>query len=320
MLRYFPIVFLVCICSIVCQYQNQGEYNSNPRIPTNYINKGNNFGAFTNLNKNINNNYQLNGPQNIDWCSIQKKYCGKRLHIGCKTNYISEGNCSNANLIEVTDNLKELIVNRHNEYRSFLASGFLNGLPPAKKMQEMKWDVSLAYLARLHVQNCQFKHDQCRATPENHFAGQNLGAFSSKVFDTNIERGIRDMIKQWFKEIRYNPVSRTGSFTSPVDKTFGNFTAMVRENNNKIGCALIRFQETKNYKIRYLTMLTCNYAESNAIENAVYAVGKPCSGCEGKDSDPTMVCSRKYTNLCSKIEPKKITTEEEGNFFFRSSQ
>lgn len=300
-------VFLVCILSTVCQSQNQVE--SSPRASTSFTKK--NFGAFTNSNK--------NGPQNIDWCAVQKKYCGEKLHIGCKPNHIPRGNCSNSNVIEITDKLKELIVNRHNEYRSFLASGFLNGLPPAKQMQEMKWDDTLAFLARLHVQNCNFEHDQCRATPENNFAGQNLGAYSSTMLDSNLERGIRDMIKHWFEEFKDTPASLIGSFSSPVNKTVGHFTAIVREHNNKIGCALIRFQEIKNDKLWYSTMFTCNYAESNVIEKAVYVEGKPCSGCEGKDSDGTMVCSRKYTNLCSKIDPKELATDEEEKLYFKSS-
>lgn len=310
MLRH---VFLVFIILTVCKSQNQEGYKSSSKAPSNYINKGNSFSALSNKN-------QLNEPQNIDWCSVQKKYCGEKLHIGCKPNHIPQGNCTNSNIIEITDKLKELIVNRHNEYRSFLASGFLNGLPPAKQMQEMKWDPTLAYLATLHVQNCQFQHDQCRSTPKNHFAGQNLGAYSSTILDSNLERGIRDMIKHWFEEFKDTPISLIGKFSSPVNKTVGHFTAIVREHNNKIGCALIRFQEIKSERLWYSTMFTCNYAESNIIEKAVYAEGKPCSGCEGKNSDGTMVCSRKYTNLCSKIDPKELAADEEENVYLKSSQ
>lgn len=123
------------------------------------------------------------------------------------------------------------------------------------------------------------------------------------------------MIKHWFEEFKDTPVSLIGSFISPVNKTVGHFTAIVREHNNKIGCALIRFQEIKNDKLWYSTMFTCNYAESNIIEKAVYAEGKPCSGCEG-----TMVCSRKYTNLCSTIDPKELATDDEEKVYFKSSQ
>lgn len=245
---------------------------------------------------NINN---LINCENVDWCEMQQKHCSKNIHIGCNPTHIGKGNCVNITLMEMNEKMKRIILNQHNQYRSFLASGLLVPMVAAKQMEEMEWDETLEQLAEMHVQNCNMKHDQCRSTDEFNYAGQNLGGFSSTYKVTDLEGIIKNIIiNNWFKEYLHTPVEEIDKFVNNIQypKQIGHFTVMIREKNNKIGCAFINYEEYRNNRWWYGNMLTCNYAETNLMGTPVYLKGTPCSGC----AELGMICSQKYTNLCSK--------------------
>lgn len=75
-------------------------------------------------------------------------------------------------------------------------------------------------------------------------------------------------------------------------RTIGHFTTMVNERNNRIGCAILRFTDNRNVQA---TLLVCNYAVTNVINNPVYRGGSPASECvSGRNSV--------FQNLCSSNE------------------
>lgn len=234
--------------------------------------------------------------ETIDWCEMQQKHCNKKIHIGCDPSHIGQGNCYEINELKMDENMRREILNQHNEYRSFLASGLLFPMKSAKQMQEMEWDETLEQLASMHVQNCKMKHDQCRSTDEYNYAGQNLGMIASTYKELDFNGVIKNIINNWFKEYVYTPVYEIEKFVSEQTKQIGHFTVMSREKNNKIGCAFITYEEYKDNELWYGNMLTCNYAETNLLETPVYQRGTPCSGC----AEIGMSCSLKYSNLCSR--------------------
>lgn len=240
--------------------------------------------------------------ENVDWCEMQQKHCNKDIHIGCDPFHIGQGNCFHINEVKMNEDMKKVILNQHNEYRSYLASGLLYPMNSAKQMEEMEWDETLEQLAGLHVLNCNMKHDQCRSTDDFNYAGQNLGMFAATYREKDLHGVIRNIIKRWFQEYVHTPFYEIEKFVNQQPKQIGHFTVMSREKNNKIGCAFITYEEYIDNELWYGNMLTCNYAETNLLGTQVYQVGAPCSGC----ADIGMSCSQRFANLCSSRNGSKV--------------
>lgn len=63
---------------------------------------------------------------------------------------------------------------------------------------------------------------------------------------------------------------------------------MVNERNNRVGCAIARFTDANNVQA---TLLACNYAVTNVINNPVYRAGAAAGEC-------TTGRNPSYPNLC----------------------
>lgn len=71
-----------------------------------------------------------------DYCS--KKICPKQNHIGCRNNGLFGSKCpKNAEHVPITDELRCLIVDTHNEARKRISAGNFKGLENANRMTEM---------------------------------------------------------------------------------------------------------------------------------------------------------------------------------------
>ncbi|XP_077561568.1 CRISP/Allergen/PR-1-like [Haemaphysalis longicornis] len=97
------------------------------------------------------------------------------------------------------------ILKVHNNYRSQVALGQLNGYPPAADMQELLWDDDLARVAQAWAEQCERKHDPGidRCTRRFQAVGQNLGnTLTQDVSGTNWP----GIITAWFEEYKiYRP-------------------------------------------------------------------------------------------------------------------
>lgn len=71
---------------------------------------------------------------------------------------------SDASIIELTPDLKNIIVELHNKYRNQQALGQTPNYEPAVRMATIKWDPELARLAEMNVRTCMFGHDNCMNT------------------------------------------------------------------------------------------------------------------------------------------------------------
>lgn len=193
---------------------------------------------------------------------------------------------------KLSENLKSLILEKHNILRNQLASGTLEPFPSASKMREVTWDESLE-------DSTIFSHP---------FAGHNNG-FNSTNFDMGMDNSllIEKTIDAWFDEYKEVPVTEIDNFDRRFE-TGEQFTVMARENNHKIGCTFIKYPYDKLFR----KALSCYYNKDNAIGDYVYTRGKSCSQC----SHFGVLCSTKFTNLCSadreiKIEDKEIKEVKE---------
>lgn len=100
---------------------------------------------------------------------------------------------------DITDSLKKLIVDMHNEKRDIIAGGGEKSLKPACRMATMEWDDELAALAELNVLQCKMKHDKCHNTDAFQYSGQNLGLIGFRG-DVDDKARIEKSIKLWFEE------------------------------------------------------------------------------------------------------------------------
>lgn len=150
----------------------------------------------------------------------------------------------------------------------------------------------MAYVAGFNARRCSMEHEPCRNTLAYRHSGQNLGSTGSSAGYQKIEDVLRTTIGNWYKE-----QATMGANAMKIIRKFGNcakecghFTEMVRDTNDHIGCAVVRYQ-TATY---FQSYVACNYAVNNMRWAAVYATGASCSQCP-KGSK----CSKKYSGLCS---------------------
>nr|AGT96442.1 antigen 5-related salivary protein [Phlebotomus orientalis]AGT96456.1 antigen 5-related salivary protein [Phlebotomus orientalis] len=240
-----------------------------------------------------------------DYC--QPKLCtnGKtvRPHIGCKNNGdFDRSACPNdAELLEMTQQRKDLFLKIHNRLRDRFARGSVPNFKSAAKMPVLKWDNELAKLAEYNVRTCKFAHDQCRATTACPYAGQNLGQMLSSPDYLDPGYAIKNITREWFLEYQWANQERTNTYTAGSGKNgkqIGHFTAFVHEKSDKVGCAVAKLTNRQFNMKQYL--IACNYCYTNMMNERVYSTGAPCSKCQSKK------CDSKYKNLCDaseKVEP-----------------
>jgi hypothetical protein len=140
-------------------------------------------------------------------------------------------------------------------------------------------------MAKLHVLNCKFDHDECRNTKKYRNAGQNLYAASSSdkiEYKSHTSAAVTD----WFNEFKDASKSDLAECCGPRFSDIGHFTQIVRDVNEAIGCAAITYSEDDWNKI----IVTCDYSETNMMNQPIYISGKSASKCSSTNS--------KFPSLC----------------------
>ncbi|XP_002011748.4 antigen 5 like allergen Cul n 1 [Drosophila mojavensis] len=189
-----------------------------------------------------------------------------------------------------------LILKEHNDRRNLVAGGGLSGFPSALHMATMSWDSTLAQVAAYNTLQCRMAHDECRNTNTYRYSGQNL----SILYTLNIDTAtfLRDRIAAWFDEYQYATSADVEVYVPRGGPAIGHFTTMVNERNNRVGCAVARFTDANGLEN---TLLACNYAVTNVLNNPIYRAGPPASECiRGRNPN--------YTNLCAESEEYSYNT------------
>ncbi|KAM7350298.1 antigen 5 like allergen Cul n 1-like [Cochliomyia hominivorax] len=225
-----------------------------------------------------------------DYCKLN---CDDRTHIGCKNNGKFSSECpKDAEIRDMTDSLKKLILDEHNEKRNTIAGGEYDKLKPACRMGTMEWDDELAKLAELNVLQCKMKHDKCHNTNDFKYSGQNLGV-SGYNGDVNDSASIKKFIQLWYdekKDVKQSIINKyPKGYKGPK---IGHFTVMMADRNIRVGCAASIYNKT------YL--FACNYASTNMVGYAIYkSCDKPAADCKSGTNSS-------YKNLCSTSESYNI--------------
>ncbi|KAJ6637144.1 Antigen 5 like allergen Cul n 1 [Pseudolycoriella hygida] len=244
-----------------------------------------------------------------DYCNPSLCY-GYGKHIGCENDRDFSPKCpDNRFIVNMTHNMKYFILNKHNQLRSFVAMGQIDGYESADRMAQMilkaklipmkknyisksillkTWDSELASLAEMNVKTCKFGHDKCFKTDNFPLAGQNLYEIrsTSKFKWDSFTEAIDYFIDRWFNEHTNADMNVIGRYRSNGRK-IGHFTQIVSSESSKVGCAMIMYKRN-----RYVTLyFVCNYSLSNILNAPIYTSGKPCSRC-------SYGCSKLYPGLC----------------------
>ncbi|XP_029732953.1 antigen 5 like allergen Cul n 1-like [Aedes albopictus] len=222
-------------------------------------------------------------------CPVQKP------HIACNVTSKFGPKCGTiANIVPMNSTNVALIVSMHNLYRSVIAQGKLNYtkqeyFPTAERMPTIQWDDELAYIAEANARHCVFEHDKCRNTEQLKSAGQNLAWISYYGFFQTDAKLISQMINYWYREYIYADRSIISNYPKNYGgPAIGHFTAMVADRSNRIGCAMVSFEESP-WMRKYLV---CNYSITNIINQPVYKAGPTASKCvTGQNPDYAGLCS-----------------------------
>lgn len=245
--------------------------------------------------------------------------------------------------VEMTDALRQYILDLHNELRNNVAAGNETRggrQPQAKKMMTMKYSKELEYIAQCWANNCQGNpliHDVCRATKQHEHIGQNLGFLNSTHAYKNIKDAMRQLVMNWYDEValfRREWVHDTQD-RGPNVKV-GHYTQMIWADTDTLGCAVasytspnprsaIKQEPTKQFhpvygeiiilpakinKKWHHLLLVCNYSPGgNYLGAPLYDQGQPCSGCP-KDKP----CSR-YSSMCGDRSDVRTTYDNFTPFF-----
>lgn len=226
-----------------------------------------------------------------NWCEVQVNYCSGKEHIACEPNSFAHNElCRNVSFSPMDSATKDLIVHLHNYYRNEIAGGRIQNFPEATKLSVMHWDDTLQYLAEAHVAHCRFEHDQCRATPQYPYSGQNIYLQATLGYVPNATQAIERGIEGWFEEWKTARPSLVDKLTRDQSQAF-HFTVMANDRNNRVGCGMIKYLSPEKSQLFDAFLLTCNYEYTNILGQPVYARGKACTGCASG-------CSSKYQSLC----------------------
>uniref|UniRef100_A0A1I8PGS1 SCP domain-containing protein n=1 Tax=Stomoxys calcitrans TaxID=35570 RepID=A0A1I8PGS1_STOCA len=228
--------------------------------------------------------------KSTDYCN--PNLCKKGAHIACGHSGKFHSSCpANAVLFNITQSFKDFLIKYHNEKRNYIAGGNDAHHDAACQMGTVQWDDELAYLAHFNILQCKMEHDACHNTAKYRSSGQNL-AIRWYNGAPDIKRTFQKGVDSWFNEVQYSNMDFINSYRRNNEHAIGHFTAMMVQNNVRIGCAAATYGAKDPKGLQYF-LLACNYDNTNWNGNPIYAsCSKPAAACTtGTNPD--------YPNLCS---------------------
>ncbi|KAM7350404.1 uncharacterized protein ACRADG_009006 [Cochliomyia hominivorax] len=231
----------------------------------------------------------------VDYCNFP--YCYDLEHIACENDGNFHSDCpSDADLVDINESIQQLLVNKHNKKRNFVAGGGVEHLKPACRMATMEWDEQLAQYASFNVKQCEIEYDVCHNTEQFHYSGQNI-LFWHYTGELNVVARFNASIEIWYKEVSRTKQEHIDLFPEDSDtfRNIGHFTAIVSDRNIRLGCAASTYsiKGPKRYRNYKGFSLACNYAAANLPDFPIY------SKCDEPAKDCLTGTNPIYPNLCS---------------------
>ncbi|RCN24748.1 SCP-like protein, partial [Ancylostoma caninum] len=194
-------------------------------------------------------------------------------------------NCDSRDL---TNGLRALFLNMHNNNRGKLARGQTEvsagwGIaPPASLMYRMKYSCDAESYAIEYVAKCEH-----RGLPEYTHPGYKANLHVLRTTDTTEAGAIQNALVSWWSELaRFGMRSNMMFYQSEFKRgarSVLNWSEMAWWNNKEIGCAVRKCDKF------YLT--ACMYTPGgNDVDQHVYKVGAVCSDCPKGQCDGQALC------------------------------
>ncbi|XP_055641414.1 antigen 5 like allergen Cul n 1-like isoform X2 [Toxorhynchites rutilus septentrionalis] len=236
----------------------------------------------------------LKQSYSADYCKHDLCGAGK-AHIGCQNDGKLSPQCpKGAKVIKMTDELKQLVLDTHNKYRSELATGKVEWLPKAANMPSLTWDNELAKTAQMNANRCVRGHDACHNTEKYKNSGQNLNFYATTADTIDVNGEVPNLITSWWDERHDVNKNMVNTMYDPGKSIMVfHFAVMGSDKVNKVGCAITQWKPEKGWNQIYLV---CNYSFNDFVGLPIYVAGEPCSQC-------TKGCNPKFEGLCVEDEP-----------------
>ena len=164
----------------------------------------------------------------------------------------------------MTVDMKNAILEAHNQYRNKAAGGLPGLNRKAAAMNTLVWSNELQRMATLNSKQCDMDHDECRNTENFKKSGQNLAWKASPTPFPLLKDAVVDSIGKWFNEYMNAEVRDIDSYsraTGKNGKLIGHFTCLVKDITTHIGCGAITYMEGAFYNF----YLVCNYGSKYSL-------------------------------------------------------
>lgn len=252
----------------------------------------------------------LSFSSTFDYCSekAQKELCQENKHIACCKDDEQTSCITNAKEVDhdkgkavypTSKKFNDMIVDKHNEIRNLVACGEHNysassgeKLPVPDLMYELTWNIELATSAQFLVKNCNYGHSKCHNSHHFPCSGQNLGMGGAMEDNRDFAMKIIDL---WFSEYAFLPnitdLLIFSGTANPENESVGHFTALIRDDQTHIGCAMAKCRSKSATTI----IFACNYSQTNMIGQPTYTFSndsEPGGQCEKKSEKHKCLCAR----------------------------
>lgn len=192
---------------------------------------------------------------------------------------------SEAEIIPLTNEEKDIVVVMHNDYRSNVARGLLEKRTIGN-MQIISYDSELAFVAQCWANSCKLVHDKCRSTSTYDMVGQNI-MFTDVIEKEKNTTALRSTMKHWYNQGAKVKISSLLNY-HPEDN-FGttHFIQMIWASVRYIGCG-------RTYRQNGF-VIVCNYAPVNTRHKfRAVEFGKLCDLCrDRKCNESSGLCGEK---------------------------
>ncbi|EDV31636.2 LOW QUALITY PROTEIN: uncharacterized protein Dana_GF15450, partial [Drosophila ananassae] len=236
------------------------------------------------------------------------KWCSKRLcngkHTLCRDHGRYYPTCPShaTSRIRMQQDFKDMIVNKHNDYRNKFAGGLANNTKAAR-MPFIKWDDELAAIADSLVRRCQPSRDKCAVSEKMYHSAEVSFALEKYYCMTTKKAALKKQLNTWFDPLNHLDKAPNLYFTTNA-KNLGHsiyYYQVLRDRANRVGCALVEYIRPalvhQLLKCVYNCGVTPCYEELNPVYE--HTNNKAGEACETGTHDV-------YTNLCSAREPMKL--------------
>ena len=152
---------------------------------------------------------------------------------------------------EMTEAMKQEILEKHNELRAKVANGQEGDQPSATNMNKLIWDDELASNAQLWADQCPDGHDSNRRTIKySGYVGQNMAdSWNSR---NNMHWGLGTKVQDWYDEVKDWPAANVGAFSQAgATGMVGHYTQLVWAETKHVGCGVIYYNDLSDEAKRY---------------------------------------------------------------------